>query len=330
VTFLTNKETPKVFVDPQFGIEWRDIVDFLGEFGPFNGRYVPRYPNDWTARLKEHLEDLTLSAYGPVKRQAILERIRRELPLCSVPVSWEYAKETSWSANISQAITNHQDSIVVGNALEPAPFKAWADALEDIQESRRRTWRFHGTVSEYVEACRPLILNSPASYLIDCYLDPFSDVAENLLRSLFTVASGSKCYSIELITRKSICGEKSGLRNTRDMSETEIEVNFKRMYRGLIPKDRRLTLHLVTEGKLGGDALRLHDRFFLTTHGSINFGQGYLLLNQPLPQQNAFVVDKEHHQQFKRTYIDGVARHAERLPKVSSIPYPLKVVSICA
>jgi hypothetical protein len=120
------------------------------------------------------------------------------------------------------------------------------------------------------------------------------------------------------------------LRNTRDISETKIEVNFKRMYRDLIPKVRRLTLHLVTEGKLGGDALRLHDRFFLTTHGSINFGQGYLLINQPLPQQNAFVVDKEHHQQFKQTYIDSVARHAERLPKVSSIPYPLKVVSICA
>lgn len=86
------------------------------------------------------------------------------------------------------------------------------------------------------------------------------------------------------------------MRDTRDISETKIELNFKRMYRDLIPKDRRLTHHIVTEGKLDGDALRLHDRFFLTTHVSINFGQDYLLINQPLPQQNAFVVDKEHHQ----------------------------------
>lgn len=330
MTFLTNKETPSVLVDPQFGIEWRDILDFLGEFGPFNGRYIPRYPNNWTARLKEHLEDLTSSAYGPVKRHAILERIRRELPLCSVPVAWKYSEEQSWSANVSQAITSHDDSIVVGNALEPTPFIAWVEALEDIRESRRRTWSFYGTVSEYVDACRPLLLNSPASYLIDCYLDPFSDVAENLLKSLFSAAGGSKCYSIGLITRKSACGTKSGLRPTQDMNETEIEANFKRIYRSIVPKDRRLTLHLATEGKVGGDALRLHDRFFLTKHGSINFGQGYLLVNQRVPQQNAFVVDKDHHHQLKQTYIDGVARHAERLPKVPSIPYPLKVVSICA
>ena len=51
------------------------------------------------------------------------------------------------------------------------------------------------------------------------------------------------------------------------------------------------------------------------------------MLKQPLPQQNAFVLDKGHHAVLKQTYIDGVARHAERLPKLPKIAYPRGVNS---
>jgi hypothetical protein len=144
---------------------------------------------------------------------------------------------------------------------------------------------------------------------------------------MFASANGSKCYSIEIITRRSACGSKHKSKDSQGMNDAEIELEFKRMYRGIIPKDRNLKLHLVTEGKLGGDALRLHDRFFLTMHGSINFGQGFLLVAQRIPQQNAFITDKDHHELLKQTFINGVARHIEKLPKVSGIAYPLKVVS---
>lgn len=323
-----SKHTPEVLIDPCFALEWRDIVDFLSEFGPFNGRYIPRYPNDWTNRLKDHLEDLSLSSYEPVKRQAMLERIRRELPLCSVPIGFNYIQEKSWATNISETFKNDTPSIIVGDALDPKPFASWVEAIDDIRQSRRRSWPFHGIVSEYVEYCRPLLINSPSSYLVDCYLDPFSDVAEELVRSLFTTANGSKCYSIEIITRRSACGAQGRPKESPFMHENEIESLFKSMYRHIIPKDRTLKLHIVSDGKLGGEYLRLHDRFFLTIHGSINFGQGYLVIKQPKPQQNAFVTDKEHHKFLKQTYIDGVARHKERLPKISSIAYPMKVFSV--
>jgi hypothetical protein len=322
-----NDFSSKVVVDPRFAIESRDIVDFLSEFGPFNGRYVPRYPNNWTTLFKEHIEDLSLESLTPVKKQAIYERIRREILLCSVPIGWNYVDENTWAQNVTNAIKDLNKLIIVGDALDPKPFTPWIDAIEDIRQTRKRSWPFHGTVSEYLDSCRPLLLNSPASYLIDCYLDPFSDVAEYLVRSMFASANGSKCYSIEIITRRSACGSKHKSKDSQGMNDAEIELEFKRMYRGIIPKDRNLKLHLVTEGKLGGDALRLHDRFFLTMHGSINFGQGFLLVAQRIPQQNAFITDKDHHELLKQTFINGVARHIEKLPKVSGIAYPLKVVS---
>jgi hypothetical protein len=329
VTFSTNNNSEKnVLIDPRFAIEWRDIVDFLSEFGPFNGRYVPRYPNSWPNRLKDHLDDISQISLEPVKKQAMLERIRRELPLCSVPISWKYSDDKSWAENASAFASNINKSIVVGDALDPLPFVSWIDAVEDIRQTRKRSWPFQGTVSEYINSCTPLLVNSPSAYLIDCYLDPFSDVAEYLVRSLFAAANGSKCYSIEIITRRSTCGLRDKkLNDSQQMTDSEIDSEFKQIFSHLIPKDRNLKLHLVTEGKLGSDSLRLHDRFFLTLHGSINFGQGFLLVNQRIPQQNAFVADKDHHTRLKQTFIDGVARHSDKLAKISGIAYPLKVTT---
>lgn len=329
MTSSTNKSSPSVLVDPKFAIEWRDIEDFLGEFGPFNGRYIPRFPSDWTAQIKKYVEELSFDSLGPVKKQAILERIRRDLPLCSTPVSWNYIDSLSWSTNVQKAFDKLDRLIIVGNALEPEPFLAWVDAIEAIRQTRKRSWPFHGTISEYLDFCRPLLLSSPAAYFIDCYLDPLSNVAENFIRSLFSLVKGSKCYSIEIITRRSAIRLDGTRLESRQCSDSDIEIEFKRIYQSIVPKDKSLKIHIVSEGKLGGDALRLHDRFFVTNYGSINFGQGFLFIDQRAPQLNAFVSDRSHHEFLKRVYIDGVARHAERLPKTSGIPYPIRVTSIC-
>jgi hypothetical protein len=153
-----NSLFQRVLVDPRFAIEWRDIEDFLGEFGPFNGRYVPRYPNDWSVRMKERIDDLSLESLYPVRRQAILERIRRELPLCSVPEGWHWVKEKSWSVNVDENLGGLEKAIIVGDGLNPEPFSAWVEAVGEIRQTRRRSWPFHGTVSEYIDACRPLLL----------------------------------------------------------------------------------------------------------------------------------------------------------------------------
>jgi hypothetical protein len=324
-----NKLSPTVLVDPRFAIEWRDIEDFLAEFGPFNGRYVPRYPNDWILQIKRHIDELSLDTLGPIKKQTILERIRRELPLCSIPGSWSYVDCLSWSTNVHKAFDKLERLIVVGNALEPEPFLSWVDAIEVIRQTRKRSWPFHGSISEYLDFCRPLLLCSPAAYFIDCYLDPFSTVAENFIRSLFSVVKGSRCYSIELIIRRSAISLTKKRSDFMQLSDSDLQLEFERIYSGIVPKDRSLKIHIVTEGKLGGNALRLHDRFFLTTHGSINFGQGFLFIDQKAPQLNAYVVDSSHHKVLKHTFIDGVARHAEKLSKISGIPYPIAVTSIC-
>lgn len=325
MTSSTTESLLQVLVDPRFAIESRDVIDFLGEFGPFSGRYVPRYPSDWASKLREHIEDLSIK--DPVKRQAMLERLRREAPLCTVPVSWRWSEEQSWRSNVQLALPEKANRLVVGDALDPEPFKAWVDALEEIRETRRRSWPFHGGISEFLEACLPLLLNSPAAYLIDPYLDLFSELGEMLLRSILDASKGSRCYSVQVITRRSACGSHGRKNDASLMSDEEIESLLRRVYKSVLPKDRELKLHLISEGMPGEHLLRMHDRFFLTVYGALNFGQGFFVLKQPLPQQNAYVLERDHHVVLKQTYIDGVARHGERLPKVPGVAYPRSVNS---
>lgn len=325
MTSSTTEHFPQVLVDPRFAIESRDVVDFLGEFGPFNGRYVPRFPSDWASKLKKHVEDL--ASKNPVKRQAMLERLRREAPLCTVPVSWRWEDELSWRSNVEQALPNDRKQLVVGDASDPEPFMSWVDALEDIRETRRRSWPFYGLIAEFVDACLPLLLNSPTAYLIDPYLNLFSKSGEKLLRSLLSASRESECYSLEVITRRSACKLHSRSNDAPLMRDEEIEPLLQRIYRNVLPKGRKLKLHLVAEAKPCENVLRMHDRFFLTVHGAINFGQGFFVSKQPIQQQNAYVLDRDHHIALKRTYIDGVARHQERLPRIPKVAYPREVNS---
>lgn len=324
----STSDPMQVIVSPTFPLEWRDVDDFLGEFGPFNGRYVPRYPKDWIDNLRHHLEDIDAQHLPPRERAALFERLRRELLLCTTSVKWEWDDSKSWSSNVGDILGVNRDDMIVGDALDPSPYRSWGQAVGDIKRSRIRTLNFHGLVSEYVNLCAPLLVNSPGGYLIDPYLDPFSAECENLLLSFFDLIKGSKCYRLELITRQSSCGKRERSDPKTWMSKDEIQDGLKRIYRHRLPKDRSMVLHLVYEARSNEEGLTMHDRFFMTIHGAINFGHGFVASKKKQPIHNAFVVDKKHHELIKEIYINGVARHAESLPKSARAAYPKDVYSI--
>ena len=112
------------------------------------------------------------------------------------------------------------------------------------------------------------------------------------------------------------------------LEASEIANSLKRVYGHRIPKDRSLVLYLVHESKKDEQGLTMHDRFFLTNHGAISFGHGFEVGNQSQSMQNAFVVDRDHHALLKEVYINGVARHAESLPKVANVAYPKGVTPV--
>lgn len=327
MTSLTKTNSRGVLLDPSFAIEWRDIADFLNEFGPYNGRYVPSFPSDWARRLKTHMEDLNLP---PRKRLELMTKIAKEARLCTFPKDWAWDESKVWKENVGNLSVILGDSIVVGNALDPEPFHSWHDVVDDIRATRARSWIFKGSVSEYQELCMPLLQASPAAYLVDPYLDPFELNTELLLRGFFSKMKGSRCYSIEIIRRWPMrVLLTDGSEGRRDRLSIERELT--QSYQDLVPKGCTFKIHCVVEPR-GHDAqaegaLKLHDRFFLTKHGAINFGHGFRVLGKGSPLQNAFIVDAKPHVGLKRTYIEGVAHHKEQRSNWSGIPEAMDVVS---
>jgi hypothetical protein len=317
----SNNKSVRVIVSPSFPIEWRDVEDFLGEFGPYNGRYVPRFPNDWIKQLKSHLADI-----GPKERIALIELLRSDLLRCTCPINWSWDSSMSWAENVQISAKPTDYDIIAGDALEPTPYKPWSQIAGEVKSTRSRTLIFDGLVATYVDLCKPLLLNAPSVYLIDPYLDPFSINFENLLLYFFNLIKGSGCYNIELITRRQACGDRSSREPNEWMSSDAIYQKLKEVYGSRIPKGRMLKVHLVQEAR--DDGLTMHDRFFLTNHGAINFGHGFKISTQKKSMQNAFVVDKNHHEILKEIYIKGVARFHERLPRRVSIPYAKNVITL--
>lgn len=313
----------KVIIDPNFPLEWRDIDDFLNEFGPFNGRYIPSYPNDWSVRLKAHVEELDLL---PLKKQEMVTKIWQLARLCTVPENWEWQDSKTWKQNLNDVQKLLNQSIIVGDAFDPSPFDSWRDAIDDIRSSRKRSWTFKGAISGYIDLCRPLLLSSPAAYLIDPYLNPLNEDAEFLLRAFLEKMKGSRCYSIEVITRWPIEDPNNKTSASQHLSIQGIDNKLRETYQNLVPKKCTLKIHAIKEGK-GDGYLRMHDRFFLTNFGAINFGHGFRIDGRGDSIQSAFVVDRDHHTMLKKIYIDGVAYFREKHISNRTLPTPQDVIT---
>ena len=317
---------PVSAVCPTFCNELRDIQDFISEFGPYNGHYVARFPQNWLQDFSTHLSQLK-----PVERQAA-KTLFEKIKLAFVDSDLPYNPEEAWSTNAVTYKAKSKYLHLVGDGLDPSPFKSWVELLPDIRESKVRTWKFKGSWAEYFSSIQPLLFNAPAAYLVDRFFDPMDSESENLLVYLLDKIKGSRCYEIHVVTRPSSfddAAKESGL-SSKIFTNSEfayVEKKISARYLSKIPKDRKLYFHFVFEDRARGNYLRMHNRYFLTKFGAIDFGQGYDIQNQPIPQMDAYVLDKAHHLNLSATYIDGVTRHTEKLTKKSEIAYPLKVMT---
>ena len=326
---MINKPVYPILVHPEFSLEARDIWDFLMEFGPANGRYVPHVPSNWLSDFENHMrEGGVCERETPVARKRLIERASRQIKHCVVPTDFEPPESDSWDACARSFREKQKDAVIVGSAIAPEPYEPWVQALLDIRLDTRRSWAFSGTIREYINDCYPLLVNAPVSYLIDPYLNPFSKDGEELIKSIYVTArksKKSKCDRIEIITWRH---KELGAGHTdRKKFDDEVQAQLLSAYSRAIPSGK-LKLHLIEERHSNNRLKILHDRFFMTRFGGISFGRGYAIIRESKEKVcNAFVLDANHHQQLKHQYIDAIARHVERLPLPKTVSMPSHVTT---
>lgn len=306
---------PFALVSPSYCLEERDVLDLVAEFGPYSGRYVYKYPKLWISFFEKHIEQL-----HPVEKSAIKQLIRTRLDLALFDINAEYDDSSCWDENVKSSPRFRGVQIIVGDALDPKGFKSWRQSLPMIRDVRRHSWSIGGSWSDYRQAIEPLLAKAPACYLIDRHFDPFNNESYIFLRSLLEKVKATRCFEIHFITRYEAINRKGCFGPKLSPKDVEIEIN--RLLLPIVPQGRKLIFHFVTEDKQGGEHLRMHNRFFLTKHGAIDFGIGFDLIDQKHKQIKVYVVGKSDHDDMKKIYIDGVCRFCEKLPRMKSLPYP--------
>ena len=310
-------------ISPNFFIELSDIKELVGEYGPFNGRYIAKYPNRWLTEFDVHIKNLR-----PVD-QLTAKKYREFLKYSLVQEGAKYEEDLNWAENAKKNLFPKGITHIVGDCLDPSPFRSWKESLDEIRDTRQRSWRITGSWGDYISLIEPLLLNAPKAVIVDRYFDPCSYDSQDILKSIFEKIKGSKCYEVNIVTRKSAFDEFSikdeKLREKRPANEIVDLLNS--IYSNIIPKERFLKFHFVDEDKPGREHLRMHNRYFLTNNGGIDFGQGFTIVNSPAPQVDAYVIDKPHLAILKETYFNGVCRLAEDLPKQKGIAYPIDVLT---
>ncbi|GDX24565.1 hypothetical protein LBMAG10_12300 [Actinomycetes bacterium] len=320
---------PIAAISPNFSLELRDIRDFVAEFGPYNGQYVARYPTNWMSEFEKHIEEL--SPVDNLAAKTLLDKIKRTL----FEKKLRYDLSKSWSENASDIDVMGQCKPVVGDGCDPRPHMEWVEALVKIRESRNRTWKFRGTWDEYMSPIEPLLLSSPAAFIVDQYFDPCDSDSLNMIIMLLNRIKGSRCYEIHVITvLENLYYKPYKIEKTINSADPQVTFivackAIDDLYKPVMSKyiDRKLIFHFVKQAKHGTENLRLHNRFFLTRYGAIDFGQGVKLSSQPKAQMDASIVDKAHHDNLCLTYIYGVTKYKDKIHRDKDIAYPLNVDS---
>jgi hypothetical protein len=297
-------------VSPRFFYDIRDLGDLLGEFGPYNGRYISNYPNNWVEKLRAHLKDIEndLSPMEQVRAAQLLCRYKDSI---LVEANYSYNEDNSWTQNVKTLQERKTFYDVIADVYESdEDFKTWRDKAFDFRENRSRSALLTGSIGENVSVIRPLLKKGPAAYIIDPYFRPTEDTAIAFLSKLFEEISNSKCFKIVLYIRKSVALVKNPDAPKAQMSlwtPQEYEEELKTSLSRFIPSSKSLIVNLVDERSRNEENLILHNRFFLTKFGAIDFGKGFERFNYLLAQIPVHIVDKDVHLQLVDWYVNGKA-----------------------
>lgn len=314
---------PHSAIHPEFFLEYRDISDFVDQFGPFAGRYVAPFPPDWTLAFQRHLDMLT-----PIERTRAVNRLDQvRSALAARRGTPAVQADEPWPAIVTR-LTREGRSFqhVVGNALDPGPGKTWTDALDAIRDSRPGHRLIRGAVEDYVEEVEPLLERGPSAYLVDPYFDVLGKQLP-VLRALIQRMLGSRCYELHVVVRY----DKALALPCRRKQRFEIfSAAVKELYQDALAPDRALHVHLIEYNGNEPNCLDLHRRYFLSHAGGLEFDKGFHVPHQlpTNPQMTVTLVSRDLHPKLMETYERGVAGFGTNKKRLSGHIYPWGVKTI--
>jgi hypothetical protein len=176
-------------VDPEAPKDLQDLRSLLERFGPSNGRFVGRYPEDWISMLQDRFS--SLSGLDRSRLSILIQRHRDTL----MSVQEKYFRSKSWREN---AKTTHQFKKILASSPNTEGLPTLEEFLWDDSEADSSRGEFIPmTIQSYCGACYPLFAISSEVHITDRFFHLRRDSGDldrkrlNLLNSMVKLAESS-------------------------------------------------------------------------------------------------------------------------------------------
>ena len=298
-------------VSPRFCFDHRDLLDLIAEFGPYMGRYIANCPANWKRELLDHLAEI-----GPLEKSRVAQLLNPYndggIDAALLSMNYPYDRDFSWTENIRRLREKHRFDHIIADAYEPDEFGTWQDQLSQFRATRHRSQRLHGKTGEYISIIRPLLTKGPAAFFIDPYFRPIDPPSVQLIQKIFENIANSSCYQINFYVRGIKALSESTKRGFTQQSLSFDEYKYRTIasLSNVVQRHRgkSLTINLVDDAIKSPE---LHNRFFLTKTGALDFGKGFQKFDYETAQIPVHIVDREVHHMLVEQYIDSKAKFRE-------------------
>ncbi len=319
-------------ISPRFFREFRDVDDFVNEYGFHQWRFNVDIPDgarrSWLEAFRAWVGELDVIEAARVNRLLELGRVQETLVAARTAGADD---QMSWASRVK--ISDKKTfEFIVGDFVDPEPFEPWADALPRIRESRPGSFRYKATVHGLCELLRPLFSVSPAVYIIDPYFFPCAGNEIEFLRKLLREIRGTSCFQVHVLTRDLYRANKAEYKKVifeqsppAPTDATSFSLRIQELFNEHVGPERSLHIHLVDDRPRGSQSLRLHHRFVLGKSGGIRLDKGLTMTGD---FEEAIVVARNDHSEKLRLYTDHVVQFENNLPVREGQKRPFSVASM--
>ena len=253
-------------IDPDAAANADELKLLLDKLGMQTGRFLAKYPDDWTQFLLDRF-----AAAPPVERKRVVHLLARHKIFALGCGGKSFQRTKTWPENavaVKSVSPKTFDAIVapIGNAFGlPTPrdvlyedHHAWPDGRGDHVSMK---------AVSYARLAEPLFELSPEVFLVDAYFALRSPTGtphsrqRRVLQALLKEASKSPiCQSIRLILKKSTIGESA-------TNEAALEQDLDKLIFVLDKKEINLEYQILDD--VG------HGRYLFSIHGGLQFDHGF-------------------------------------------------------
>jgi hypothetical protein len=281
--------------DPAVIRNTRDLRLLLNYFGPYAGRYLAKYPSEWSKMVEGQFAgvDQQVQLKGI---KSMLEGARNEMSLITrTGLDWNSDKD--WLKNASALLASNSpvfDGLIANQSFPPS--------IQLLDEFRlpptSGRYKVRTTANEYGRICKVLLLESREIFLIDPYLNPTQSRYRPVLQELFRHAACGMCQRIVIWARASLV--------IGSCNPSVIVGDIERILRQLAVQGHFKTGSTVQMNLVEDETCEdnLHHRSILSIKGGVIFDRGFPLLRTGRTQA-VTPMAKDIHDELLDIYLDG-------------------------